>query len=97
MTWRSPLGFGERELVLSLAELIIGFRRASHIEPETVRGSLYGERSAVSSTKAGAIIRAAYSPYAVLRSVEDLLGFTPLAHAAHAASFAASVLPAAVR
>ncbi len=47
--------------------------------------------------KAGATSRAAYTPYSVLRSVEDLLGFTPLAHAAHAASFAASVLPAAVR
>ena len=46
---------------------------------------------------AGATSRAAYNPYSVLRSVEDLLGFTPLAHAAHAISFAASVLRAAVR
>lgn len=33
-----------------------------------------------------------YSPYSLLRSVEDMLGYTPLAHAASAASFAATLL-----
>jgi len=53
--------------------------------------------SASSSTKAGATIRAGYNRYSVLRSVEDLLGFRPLAHAMRAASFAASVRGAALR
>jgi phosphatidylinositol-3-phosphatase len=45
--------------------------------------------------KAGKIVSAAYNPYSVLRSVEDLLGYKPLAHAASARSFVSAVLPEA--
>jgi len=43
--------------------------------------------------KAGSTVTAAYTPYSVLRSVEDLLGYTPLVHAKAAKSFAAVALP----
>jgi hypothetical protein len=45
--------------------------------------------------KAGKTVSAAYNPYSVLRSVEDLLGYKPLAHATSARSFVSAVLPAA--
>lgn len=38
--------------------------------------------------KAGSTVRTNYGPYSVLRSAEDLLGYTPLVHAATAKSFA---------
>jgi hypothetical protein len=38
---------------------------------------------------------APYDPYSLLRSVEDLFGLTPLAHANDAKSFAQSALPGA--
>jgi hypothetical protein len=38
--------------------------------------------------KAGSTVSTRYSPYSVLRSVEDLLGYTPLVHASTAKSFA---------
>ena len=37
----------------------------------------------------------AYNPYSILRSVEDLLGLQPLAHAKHAKSFVSAALPGA--
>jgi hypothetical protein len=37
-----------------------------------------------------------YNPYSLLRSIEDLLGFTPLGHAQGAPSFASASLPGAV-
>ena len=40
----------------------------------------------------GAKVATAYGPYALLRSVEDMLGYTPLAHAKSAGSFAQTVL-----
>jgi hypothetical protein len=40
----------------------------------------------------GKTLTQAYTPYSLLRSVEDMLGYTPLAHAASAASFAATLL-----
>ena len=43
-------------------------------------------------TTRGKTIATAYTPYSLLRSVEDMLGFTALAHAAHAPSFAAAIL-----
>ena len=45
--------------------------------------------------KAGKIVSATYNPYSVLRSVEDLLGYKPLAHATSARSFVSAVLPGA--
>jgi phosphatidylinositol-3-phosphatase len=76
--------------------LIIAFTAAgpspAHSSPVRT-GALVISRFA----KAGAIIRTAYDPYSVLRSAEDLLGFTPLAHATHASSFVTSALRAAVR
>ncbi len=40
----------------------------------------------------GETLTQAYTPYSLLRSVEDMLGYTPLAHAASATSFAATLL-----
>ena len=45
--------------------------------------------------KVGKIVSATYNPYSVLRSVEDLLGYKPLAHATSARSFVSAVLPEA--
>ena len=45
--------------------------------------------------KAGSTVRGNYNPYSVLRSVEDMLGYTPLAHAKSAHSFATAALPGA--
>jgi len=38
--------------------------------------------------KAGSTVSTRYNPYSVLRSIEDLLGYTPLVHASTAKSFA---------
>jgi hypothetical protein len=43
-------------------------------------------------TKSGVTIATSYSPYSLLRSMEDVFGFTPLAAAAGAKSFAAATL-----
>jgi phosphatidylinositol-3-phosphatase len=40
-------------------------------------------------------ISTTYNPYSLLRTVEDLFGYAPLAHAKRASSFAAQVLPGA--
>jgi len=45
--------------------------------------------------KAGSTSSAQYTPYSVLRSIEDLFALTPLAHAKSATSFATSALPGA--
>jgi phosphatidylinositol-3-phosphatase len=45
---------------------------------------------------AGKTISTTYNAYSVLRSTEDLLGFSPLAHASSARSFVASALPGAI-
>ena len=76
--------------------LIIAFTAPGAPSPAHGRPVQVGALVLSRFAKAGATIRAPYDPYSVLRSVEDLLGFTPLAHAAHATTFAASVLRAAV-
>jgi len=43
----------------------------------------------------GRTVSGAYGPYSVLRTIEDLLGYTPLVHAKSARSFAKTVLPGA--
>jgi hypothetical protein len=43
--------------------------------------------------KAGKTVSAIYNPYSVLRSVENLLGYTPLGHAQSARSFDSAVVP----
>jgi hypothetical protein len=40
----------------------------------------------------GRTVSTTYDPYSVLRTVEDLLGYKPLAHARGAASFAGAML-----
>ncbi len=45
--------------------------------------------------KKGQTIAASYGPYSLLRSVEDLFGYTPLAQASKAKSFLAQALPGA--
>ena len=45
--------------------------------------------------KAGSMTKTQYTPYSVLRSIEDLFALTPLAHAASAKSFATAALPGA--
>jgi hypothetical protein len=47
-------------------------------------------------TRPGAVVRAPYRPYSLLRTIEDLLGLAPLAHARSAPSFAAAALPLAI-
>jgi len=44
---------------------------------------------------AGHTVKTAYGPYSILASIEDLLGFTPLAHATGAKSFVTAALPGA--
>jgi hypothetical protein len=44
---------------------------------------------------AGKTVSSTYNPYSVLRSIEDLLGYDPLAHAKSARSFVSAVLPPA--
>jgi hypothetical protein len=44
------------------------------------------------SVRRGRKLAGSYTPYSLLRSVEDMLGFTPLAHAAKAPSFAKNIL-----
>jgi hypothetical protein len=43
----------------------------------------------------GRTLSAVYGPYSVLRTIEDLLGYTPLVHAKSAHSFAKTALPGA--
>jgi hypothetical protein len=43
-------------------------------------------------TKKGKVISTAYTPYSLLRSVEDMLGDTALARAKGAPSFAQAIL-----
>jgi len=45
--------------------------------------------------KRGHTVSAPYNPYSILRSVEDLFGYTPLAHANTAKSFVSTALPSA--
>ena len=45
--------------------------------------------------KPGATVSTSYNPYSVLRTAEDLLGYTPLVHAKSAKSFANVAMPAA--
>jgi phosphatidylinositol-3-phosphatase len=46
-------------------------------------------------TVGGRTVSTKYDPYSVLRSVEDLFGFTPLGHAKQAKTFLSSALPRA--
>jgi hypothetical protein len=41
----------------------------------------------------GRTLATRYGPYSLLRSIEDLLGLAPLAHAAGASSFVKQALP----
>jgi len=43
----------------------------------------------------GRTVSGPYGPYSVLRTIEDLLGYTPLVHATSARSFGSTVLPGA--
>jgi hypothetical protein len=43
----------------------------------------------------GRTISGNYNAYSVLRTIEDLLGYTPLVHAGSARSFASAALPGA--
>ena len=45
--------------------------------------------------RANRTLAGAYGPYSVLRTAEELFGYTPLAHARDAKSFLASALPGA--
>jgi hypothetical protein len=46
-------------------------------------------------TRAGTKVSGSYDPYSVLRSIEDLFGYSAVAHAAKAKSFIAAALPGA--
>ncbi len=45
--------------------------------------------------KKGRTLSGSYGPYSVLRTIEDLFGYTPLVHAKSARSFASTALPGA--
>jgi hypothetical protein len=74
--------------------LIVAFTSTS---PTQVTGGAVPSGALVLSRYAarGQVIAATYDPYSLLRSIEELFGFTPLAHAATAKSFAAEALPGA--
>jgi hypothetical protein len=74
--------------------LIVAFTSTS---PTPVTGGAVPSGALVLSRYAarGQVIAATYDPYSLLRSIEELFGFTPLAHAATAKSFAAEALPGA--
>lgn len=65
--------------------LVIVFAKAPAAAPGSVRT---GALILSSQAKPGSIVATPYTPYSVLRSVEDLLGYTPLVHAKSAKSFA---------
>ncbi len=72
--------------------LIIVFAKAPAAPSGSVRtGAL------ILSTRAkpGSTVATPYTPYSVLRSVEDLLFYTPLVHAKSAKSFASAAVPVA--
>ena len=60
------------------------------------RGGVDGERTGAlvlsPLSPKPSVVKTAYGPYSLLRSIEDMLGYTPLAHARSAPSFAARVL-----
>jgi hypothetical protein len=68
--------------------LIIEFAGVSSTARAAPTGALVLSRYA----RRGAVVSATYTPYSLVRSVEDMLGSTPLAHARSAASFAQAVL-----
>ncbi len=70
--------------------LILAFagERGDHARHPARTGALVISRD----TKKGKVISTAYRPYSLLRSVEDMLGYTALAHAQAAPSFAQAIL-----
>jgi phosphatidylinositol-3-phosphatase len=79
----SPAYKDDGVLILALAG-----ERAQH--PGT--GSRTGALVISGHTKKGKVVSTAYKPYSLLRSVEDMLGYTTLARAQSAPSFAQAVL-----
>jgi hypothetical protein len=70
--------------------LMIVFAKAPAARSGSVRT---GALVLSAKVKPGTTVTMRYSPYSVLRSVEDLLGYTPLVHAKSARSFASSAIP----
>lgn len=76
----------------SAGVLIVAFTAPATPANRTARtGALVLSRYAT----AGHTIATRYDPYSLLRSIESLLGYKPLAHAGSASSFAAAALPRA--
>jgi hypothetical protein len=73
-------------LIIAFAATIAGFQPGPAPTPDTSvpTGALVLSRYSAR----GATISSAFDPYSILRSIEDLLGYTPLVHAATAKSFA---------
>jgi phosphatidylinositol-3-phosphatase len=64
--------------------------------PATTRGPVRTGALVISQyATAGHTIATSYGPYSLLRSIEDIFAFKPLAHAKTAKSFAAATLPGA--
>jgi hypothetical protein len=72
--------------------LMIVFAKAPAARSGPVRTGALILSSGVSK---GSTVSTPYTPYSVLRSAEDLLGYTPLVHAKSAKSFATAALPGA--
>jgi hypothetical protein len=70
--------------------LIIVFAKAPAAHSASVRT---GALILSTRVKSGATLSTPYTPYSVLRSVEDLLGYSPLVHAKAAKSFASAAMP----
>lgn len=70
--------------------LVISFAGAG--VKRTARGVRTGALVLSRYAKKGTTLDAVYPPYSLLRSVEDMLGYTPLAHSKSAPSFAQTVL-----
>jgi phosphatidylinositol-3-phosphatase len=68
--------------------LVIAFAGTGHGTHPIRTGAIVLSRYA----RKGKTVRGPYGPYSLLRSTEDMLGYTPLAHSKAASSFAAAVL-----
>jgi hypothetical protein len=102
-----PAGLaGEDSFLRKWAPAILGSAAYKHDGVLIVTFALTGATSPGGPVPTGAIVlsrfatadktvSATYNPYSVLRSIEDLLGYEPLAHAKSARSFVSAVLPGA--
>jgi hypothetical protein len=88
---RSPAYRKNGALVIVFASAATQLAAGARFDHPIRTGALVISRYA----KAGAVSKTRYTPYSVLRSIEDLFALKPLAHAGVAKSFATTALPGA--